>query len=412
MSTLQGKKIVLGVSGSIAAYKAAELTRGLIKAGAEVQVLMTPAATHFVSPLTFSTLSKRPVYTEVISEESWNNHVEMGLWADACLIAPATANTLAKLANGICDTIVQAVYLSARCPVFLAPAMDVDMWHHPSTQANLERLLSYGNHLIPVGTGELASGLQGKGRLAEPEDIVSRLEAFFDQAQDLAGRHVLITAGPTYEAIDPVRFIGNHSSGKMGVALTEVLLSRGARVTLVMGPSNQPIHNHERLELIRVTSAEEMYEAALEHFPDVQAAIMAAAVSDYRPAEMAVEKIKKQDDTLTLHLVKNPDIAANLGRMKNDHQVLVGFALETTDAEINARGKLERKNLDFIVLNSLGDAGAGFGTDTNKITIFEANNKVRRFELKSKKAVARDIIDVLAEQLSEIDLHPETQSGI
>ncbi len=408
MSTLAGKKIVLGISGSIAAYKAAMLTRLLVKAGAEVQVLMTPSATHFISPLTLSTLSKKPVHTEVIAEESWNNHVELGLWADAYLIAPATANTLARLANGICDTILQAVYLSARCPVFLAPAMDVDMWHHPSTQANLQRLLSYGNHLIPVGKGELASGLEGEGRLAEPEEIVARLESFFGKSQDMKGRQVMITAGPTYEAIDPVRFIGNHSSGKMGIALAEALLARGAKVILILGPSHQKLA-HPHLQLIRVTSAEEMYSEALEYFPACDAAIMAAAVADYRPDKVADEKIKKSGDTLELRLVKNPDIAANLGRLKKEGQTLVGFALETTNAEANARDKLQRKNLDFIVLNSLGDPGAGFGTDTNKITIFAEDNKVQHFELKPKKAVAHDIIDVLAQHLQRQTLHRTDQ---
>jgi phosphopantothenoylcysteine decarboxylase/phosphopantothenate--cysteine ligase len=395
---LSGKKIILGISGSIAAYKAAVLIRLLIKAGAEVQVLMTPTATQFVSPLSMSTLSKREVMIEVTSEESWNNHVEMGLWADAYVIAPATANTLARLAHGICDTILQAVYLSARCPVFFAPAMDVDMWHHPSTQANVEKLLSYGNHLIPVGSGELASGLEGEGRLAEPEEIVHLLSRFFQRTADLAGRKIMITAGPTHEPLDPVRFLGNRSSGKMGVALAEAAIARGAQVTLILGPSHlQPAG--EGLDVIRVTTAQEMFEAALAQFPGCDAAIMAAAVADYRPAEVADEKIKKSGDALQLQLVKNPDIAATLGQQKKKKQVLVGFALETNQAEENALDKLQRKNLDFIVLNSLQDPGAGFAVDTNKITIFTADNKSHRFELKSKAAVAEDILDVLCESL-------------
>lgn len=392
MNALANKKIILAVSGSIAAYKAVFLTRLLVKAGAEVQVLITPAGAKFVSPLSFSTLSKRPVYSDVSSEEGWNNHVELGLWADLLLVAPATANTLARMAHGICDNIISAVYLSARCPVYFAPAMDVDMWHHPSTQANVRLLESYGNRLIPVGSGELASGLSGAGRLAEPEHIVERLQAHFASQQDLVGRKILITAGPTYEGIDPVRFIGNRSSGKMGVALAEVICERGGEVVLILGPSRfQP--KLPGLELIRVGTAQEMYDASLEHFPACQAAIMAAAVADYRPAQQADEKIKKKGDRMTIELVKNPDIAAELGRRKTDEQLLIGFALETNNAEANAQDKLKRKNLDYIVLNSLADKGAGFGGDTNKITIFGADNKVVQFELKSKKEVARDIVE-------------------
>ncbi|PTM12016.1 MAG: bifunctional phosphopantothenoylcysteine decarboxylase/phosphopantothenate--cysteine ligase CoaBC [Bacteroidetes bacterium] len=392
MQQLTGKKIILGVSGSIAAYKAVLLTRLLVQAGAEVQVLLTPAATHFVTPLTFSTLSKRPVFTEVTSDEGWNNHVELGLWADALVVAPATANTLAKLANGICDNIIAAVYLSARCPVFVAPAMDVDMWHHPSTQANVQRLLAYGNHLIPVGEGELASGLHGAGRLAEPEHITTALAAYFDRQSDLKGQKILITAGPTYEAIDPVRFLGNRSSGKMGVALAEAICARGGEVVLVLGPSAlRP--QMPGLEVVRVESAQEMYTAALAAFPQCHTAILAAAVADYRPATAAAEKIKKKGDTLTLELVKNPDIAAALGQQKQPHQRLVGFALETHEGEAHAREKLRRKHLDFIVLNTLQDSGAGFAVDTNKVTIFGADNKVHYFELKSKQAVAQDIIN-------------------
>lgn len=391
MKEFAGKKVVLGVTGSIAAYKALVLTRLLVKAGAEVQVLMTSAATKFVQPLSFATLSKRPVFTKVTSGEAWNNHVELGLWADLMLVAPATANTLARLANGLCDNIIAAVYLSARCPVFVAPAMDVDMWHHPSTQRNLALLASYGNHLIPVESGELASGLVGEGRLAEPEHIVQQLAGFLANKQTLKGQKILITAGPTYEEIDPVRFIGNRSSGKMGVALAEAILEQGGEVVLVLGPS--ALHpTAEGLEVIRVESAQEMYDAALETFPSCQAGIMAAAVADYRPAQRADEKIKKKDDYMTIELVRNPDIAAALGRRKKTGQRLVGFALETTDGEANAQGKLLRKNLDFIVLNSLQDTGAGFGVDTNKVTIFAADNKIHHFELKSKSEVARDII--------------------
>jgi phosphopantothenoylcysteine decarboxylase / phosphopantothenate---cysteine ligase len=392
MQQLTGKKIILGVSGSIAAYKAVLLTRLLVQAGAEVQVLLTPAATHFVTPLTFATLSKRSVFTEVTSDEGWNNHVELGLWADALVVAPATANTLAKLANGICDNIIAAVYLSARCPVFVAPAMDVDMWHHPSTQANVARLLGYGNYLIPVGEGELASGLHGAGRLAEPEQITATLVEYFGRQADLKGQKILITAGPTYEAIDPVRFLGNRSSGKMGVALAEAICARGGEVVLVLGPSAlRP--QMPGLEVIRVESAQEMYDAALAAFPQCQAAILAAAVADYRPATAATEKIKKKGDTLTLELVRNPDIAATLGQLKQPHQRLVGFALETHEAEAHAQEKLRRKHLDFIVLNTLQDSGAGFAVDTNKVTIFGADNKVHYFELKSKQAVAQDIIN-------------------
>ncbi len=391
MQAIAGKKIILGVTGSIAAYKAVYLTRLLVKAGAEVQVLMTPSAARFVQPLTFATLSKRPVFMDVTAEDAWNNHVEMGLWADAMLVAPATANTLARLANGICDNIIAAVYLSARCPVFVAPAMDVDMWHHPSTQANIKRLQSYGNHLIPVESGELASGLEGEGRLAEPENIVAFLSKFFGVSQALVGQKALITAGPTYEAIDPVRFIGNRSSGKMGVALAKAIIEQGGEVVLVMGPSKlQPQMNG--LTLIRVESAQEMYDHAVAQFPSCQVGIMAAAVADYRPLDPAQEKIKKKGDRMTIELVKNPDIAATLGSQKKSDQTLIGFALETENGEANARGKLTRKNLDYIVLNSLRDPGAGFGTDTNKVSIFGADNKVVHFELKSKEEVAKDII--------------------
>ncbi|MCB0628343.1 MAG: bifunctional phosphopantothenoylcysteine decarboxylase/phosphopantothenate--cysteine ligase CoaBC [Saprospiraceae bacterium] len=393
---MQGKKIILGISGSIAAYKAAFLTRLLIKAGAEVRILMTPAAAQFITPLTLSTLSKHPVLTDVQSESGWNNHVELGLWADAVLIAPATANTLARLANGICDNILSAVYLSARCPVYLAPAMDVDMWHHPATQENIRRLQSYGNIIIPVAHGELASGLVGEGRMEEPEQIVAFLNAQFRQQQDMQGLKVLITAGPTYEAIDPVRFIGNRSSGKMGIALAEEAACRGARVTLILGPSAQQTQ-HPSISTFRVESAQEMYGQAIAQFSDTDVAILAAAVADYRPERAEDRKIKKKSDQLTLQLVPTPDIAASLGRIKKEGQYLIGFALETNDEEANARGKLERKNFDLIVLNSLRDSGAGFQHDTNKISILGRDNKKRQFELKTKMAVAKDIIDALLE---------------
>lgn len=391
---LQGKKILLAISGSIAAYKAAYLTRLLIKNGAEVQVLMTSAARDFISPLTLSTLSKRPVFSEVSSKAGWNNHVELGLWADAFVVAPATATTLAKMAQGMCDNMVVAAYLSARCPVFFAPAMDIDMWAHPATQANVQRLQSYGNHLIPVGHGELASGLVGEGRMAEPEDIVAHLAQFFHPDTPLAGKTLLITAGPTFEPIDPVRFIGNRSSGKMGLALAEEAARRGAQVHLILGPSR--LDSQQRgLSITRVQTAQEMYEAAIAYFSQSDAAILSAAVSDYRPAEVAQEKIKKQSDSLQLNLVKNPDIAAALGAVKQAHQRIVGFALETNNEEENARAKLEKKNFDFIVLNSLQDPGAGFNHDTNKIKILGKDNKIRTFELKSKTAVAADILNEL-----------------
>jgi phosphopantothenoylcysteine decarboxylase / phosphopantothenate---cysteine ligase len=391
-----GKKIILAVSGSIAAYKAAFLVRLLVKAGAEVQVLMTKAATEFITPLTLSTLSKRPVFTEVISEEEWNNHVHLGLWADAMVVAPATANTLAKLANGICDSILGAVYLSARCPVFLAPAMDLDMWKHPAVLENVKRLESFGNHFIPVGNGELASGLVGEGRMAEPEEVVAYLNRFFQKKQDFAGKKVLITAGPTYEPIDPVRFIGNRSSGKMGVAIAEIFADRGAQVTLVLGPSKLT-PSHPGIETVRVGTAQEMYEAAAVNFEKSDIAVLAAAVADYRPKDVTQQKIKKSGSNMTIDLEKTTDIAATLGKLKRPGQIIVGFALETNDEVSNAQEKLEKKNFDFIVLNSLRDEGAGFNFDTNKITILHRGNKRKDFELKTKAEVAEDIVnEVLA----------------
>ncbi len=389
---LQDKKILLCLTGSIAAYKAAFLTRLLVKSGAEVQVLMTPAATAFISPLTLSTLSRNPVHSEIISEESWNNHVELGLWADAMLVAPCTATTLAKMAQGLSDNIVVATYLSARCPVFFAPAMDLDMWQHPATRHNLERLQSYGNHLIPVGNGELASGLVGEGRMGEPEDIVQLLSDFFQQQQDLAGQRVLITAGPTYEPIDPVRFIGNHSSGKMGLALAEEAARRGAQVDLVLGPSALQA-KHPSISTHRVQTAQQMYEKARDCFKSAKITILAAAVADYRPQTVADQKIKKKTTQMELVLEKTVDIAATLGQEKGKDQIMIGFALETTNEVENARGKLRRKNFDFIVLNSLQDAGAGFRHDTNKVSLIFADNNSLDFELKTKTAVAVDIID-------------------
>jgi phosphopantothenoylcysteine decarboxylase / phosphopantothenate---cysteine ligase len=396
---MKPKKIILGITGSIAAYKIATLTRLLVKAGAEVQCLMTESATHFITPLTLSTLSKRPVLTEIMSENGWNNHVELGLWADAMIIAPCTATTMAKLANGLCDNIVTAVYLSARCPIFFAPAMDLDMWKHPATQQNVLKLQSYNNHLIPVERGELASGLVGDGRMAEPETIFKHLNTFFEQKLDFKGQKILITAGPTYEAIDPVRFIGNRSSGKMGVALAETLARRGAEVFLILGPSALSTQVLG-IQTIRVESAQQMYDAAIQIFPNCDAAILAAAVADYRPQTVATEKIKKKSDTLTIELERTADIAAELGRRKTEKQRIIGFALETHEELANALSKLRRKNMDAIVLNSLRDAGAGFQHDTNKITIVLDENNIKKFDLKDKKSVASDIADTLKEIIS------------
>lgn len=385
------KKVILGISGSIAAYKSASLTRLLVKQEVAVQVLMTEAATAFITPLTLSTLSKRAVFTDVQSESGWNNHVELGLWADALLIAPASANTLAKLANGLCDNVLSAVFLSARCPVFVAPAMDVDMWRHPATQANIAMLKARGVQVIPVGYGELASGLTGDGRMAEPEDIVAFLEAYFNRPKKLSGKKALVTAGPTFESLDPVRFIGNHSTGKMGIALAEALAEQGAEVTLVLGPTAQKTV-HPRIKTIRIASAQDMYEAVAPLFPETDIAVLAAAVADYRPKQFSETKIKKKDEELFIDLVKTVDIAAALGKQKKPGQYMVGFALETNDEEAHAQSKLERKNFDFIVLNSLRDGGAGFGYDTNKITILHRDGSKKAFDLKSKTAVAEDIV--------------------
>ncbi|MEX0273803.1 MAG: bifunctional phosphopantothenoylcysteine decarboxylase/phosphopantothenate--cysteine ligase CoaBC [Flavobacteriaceae bacterium] len=392
---LRGKNILLGITGGIAAYKTTFLVRLFVKAGARVKVILTPSAASFVSPLTLATLSKNPVVTNFVKEEEgttdWNNHVEMGLWADVMLIAPATAHTLSKMANGASDNLLLATYLSAKCPVFVAPAMDLDMYGHPTTKKSLETLESYGNKVIPVGKGELASGLHGEGRMAEPEEILQYIEGFLEDRAPLKGTKVLITAGPTFEAIDPVRFVGNHSSGRMGFELAKSAASMGARVLLVSGPSHLTVED-ENIELVRVVSAEEMYQAAHTHFDTVDIAICAAAVADYRPKKVAAQKIKKKGEVLSLELERNKDILESLGQKKKN-QFLVGFALETENELENAKGKLKRKNLDAIVLNSLNDKGAGFGTATNKITFVDKNFNITPFDLKTKAAVAFDILE-------------------
>lgn len=393
---LQNKKILLGVCGSIAAYKAASLVRLLTKAGAEVRVLMTASASDFITPLTLATLSKNPVLSQFSTSETgeWNNHVELGLWADLMLIAPASANTLAKMANGLCDNLLLATYLSARCPVYFAPAMDLDMYQHPATKSNLDKLKSFGNTIIEAEHGELASGLVGTGRMAEPENIIKVLEGAFSKKKALTGKQVLITAGPTYEAIDPVRFIGNHSSGKMGFAIAKAVADQGAKVNLISGPTHLTI-THPNIDLYRVTSAKEMYEKSQSIFKNSDMAILAAAVADYKPQQVANQKIKKQNTELTIALTKTEDIAASLGKLKTKNQVMVGFALETENEEVNAKKKIESKNFDLIVLNSLNDKGAGFGHDTNKISIIDKQNKIRTFELKTKEEVAQDIVDTI-----------------
>jgi len=390
---LQGKKILLGITGSIAAYKAATIVRLLIKAGAEVKVIMTDAAVGFISPLTLSTLSKHEVLYQIADNNSWANHVMLGRWADIMLIAPLSCNTLSKMATGNCDNLLLAVYLSATCPVVVAPAMDEDMWHHPSTKKNIQTITTYGNKIISVNNGELASGLFGEGRMAEPEEIIEWLNDFFFKKESLNGKSVLITAGPTHEAIDPVRFIGNASSGKMGIALAEEIKSRGAEVHLVLGPSSEKVPSD--IQLTRVVSAKEMFDICLNSFEKVDWAIMSAAVADYRPVEKASQKIKKKEQSLTIELVKNEDILKQLGAQKRAGQCLVGFALETNDEKENALKKLEAKNADLIVLNSLNDAGAGFGYDSNKITIFDKKGGEKSFETKSKKEVAIDIVNTI-----------------
>ncbi len=392
MGILAGKKCVLAISGSIAAYKAASLCRLLVKAGAHVKVLMTDASTSFISPLTLSTLSKNQVHQNMFDEDTWNNHVELGLWADFMLVAPATANTLAKCANGLADNMLVATYLSAKCPVLFAPAMDLDMWIHGSTTHNIAKLKSYGNIMIPVGHGELASGLVGDGRMAEPEEIISFLEKHFGANNELEGLKAVVNAGPTFEAIDPVRFIGNHSSGKMGIAIAEQLSQRGAEVKLILGPSSLSPKD-DSIKLIRVQDAAAMFEETTVAFESADIAVLAAAVADFTPVQQSTEKIKKKDGGLTLELKRTKDIAAHLGEVKKAHQILIGFALETQNAIENAEKKRLSKNLDFIVLNSLRDKGAGFKHDTNKVTFVLPDNKHRAFELKTKSEVANDIVD-------------------
>ena len=401
MSVLKGKKVLLGVTGGIAAFKTAALVRLFVKAGADVKVVMTPAAKEFITPLTLSTLSKNEVFSSFTDEEDenakWNNHVELGLWADFLLIAPATASTLSKMASGNSDNFLLATYLSAKCPVFFAPAMDLDMYKHPSTKNSLKILQEYENLMIPAGSGELASGLHGEGRMAEPEEILEFIEKYFTDGLPLKGRKIVITAGPTYEAIDPVRFIGNHSSGKMGFEIAKAAMQLGAEVILISGPTHLSI-DENKIELIRVRSTRDMYEAAHANFVDADVFVAAAAVSDYRPKTVANQKIKKNDDSLTLELTKTEDILASLGKIKK-HQKLIGFALETNNEVENARKKLDKKNLDFIVLNSLNDKGAGFQGDTNKISIIYSQEK-KDFELKSKKEVAGDILNEIVNLLN------------
>lgn len=397
---LKGKHIILGVTGGIAAYKSATLVRLLVKAGAEVQVIMTPAAKQFVAPLTFSTLSGKPVISEFFTANTgqWNSHVDLGLWADAMIIAPATASTIGKMANGVADNMLVTTYLSAKAPVFIAPAMDLDMMAHPSTSRNLELLKSYGNHIIEPAEGELASHLVGKGRMEEPEKIVQGLANFF-VPKDLAGKKVMITAGPTYEKIDPVRFIGNYSTGKMGYALADEAARRGADVTIVSGPVALKPQSSD-IKIVPVQTARQMLEAAQSVFADSDIAIMCAAVADYAPDHYTDSKIKREKDEVpVIHLVKNPDIAATLGREKHPGQFLVGFALETDSEQSNAREKMHRKNLNMIVLNSLRDQGAGFGTDTNKVTIFLGDGTSVTYDLKSKAQVASDIFDSIVRSL-------------
>ncbi|MBB6500606.1 bifunctional phosphopantothenoylcysteine decarboxylase/phosphopantothenate--cysteine ligase CoaBC [Pedobacter cryoconitis] len=388
---LRNKNIILGVCGSIAAYKSAVLVRLLIKAGANVRVILTADAANFITPLTLATLSKNPVYTRYFEEETgvWSNHVELGLWADYMIIAPASANTMAKMAGGLCDNLLSAVYLSAKCPVFYAPAMDLDMWKHESTQANISKLTSFGNTMIAPNNGELASGLHGEGRMAEPEEIVAFLTDTIKKNLPLSGVKVLVTAGPTYEPIDPVRFIGNHSSGKMGFALADQMAVLGADVTLISGPTAEK--STQQVTRINVTTASEMLEACKLNFSGTSITIMSAAVADYTPVHVASQKIKKATEEFSIELKKTTDILATLGKLKTKEQILVGFALETNNEEEHAKGKLIKKNLDLIVLNSLNDAGAGFQKDTNKITIFNQSLEKTVYEVKSKTEVAKDI---------------------
>ena len=396
---LKGKKIVLGITGSIAAYKACYIIRGLVKAGAEVQVVITPAGKEFITPITLSTLTQKPVVSEFFSQRdgTWNSHVKLGLWADAMLIAPCTASTLGKMANGVADNMLVTTYLSMKAPVFIAPAMDLDMYQHPTTQANMDRLRSFGNQIIEPQSGFLASGLEGKGRMEEPENIVAYLDNYFEE-KDLQGKRIMITAGPTYEKIDPVRFIGNYSSGKMGFALAEECARRGAEVTLIAGPVSMSCSAN--IHRIDVESCEEMYQAATTTFANMDAAILCAAVADFRPENVATEKIKREKDDLVIRLKPTHDIAAQLGQMKKQGQLLVGFALETNDEEANAQKKLQKKNLDFIVLNSLQRKGTCFQSDDNQISILSANGQVD-FDKKPKTEVAKDIVNELGKRLNE-----------
>lgn len=400
---LKGKHIILGISGGIAAYKAVSLLRLFVKAGADVQVVITPAGKEFITPVTLSALSGHPVISEFFTANtgSWNSHVDLGLWADAVVIAPATASTIAKMANGVADNMLITTYLSAKAPVFIAPAMDLDMFAHPSTQRNLDWLRSYGNHIIEPASGELASHLIGKGRMEEPEQIFKVVADFLTRRKDMEGKKVMITAGPTYEKIDPVRFIGNYSSGKMGYALAEECAERGAEVVLISGPVSIKAH-HPSINVVSVESAQQMHDAALSAFADSDEAIMCAAVADYAPVVVAEKKIKREkDDIPVIELKKNPDIAAALGKIKKPGQMLVGFALETDNEMANAQSKLERKNLDMIVLNSLADKQAGFGVDTNKVTIIEKDGTVHSYEVKPKKEVAADIVDLITAKQNE-----------
>jgi phosphopantothenoylcysteine decarboxylase/phosphopantothenate--cysteine ligase len=401
MSILSGKKILLGISAGIAAYKTASLVRLFIKAGANVKVVMTPASKDFITPLTLSTLSKNPVHSTFVNEDDenaiWNNHVELGLWADLFIVAPATANTMAKMANGVCDNLLLATYLSAKCPVYFAPAMDLDMYKHPTTKNTFDLLKRFGNTIIPATSGELASGLVGEGRMAEPEDIVTFLENNILDQLPLHDKKVLITAGPTYEAIDPVRFIGNHSSGKMGFEIAKASANLGAEVILITGPTHEKL-THSLVQIVPVTSAQDMYDEVHKHFQDVDVAILSAAVADYKPKQVATQKIKKKDTTLTLELEKTKDILASLGEIK-EQQCLVGFALETDNELENAKAKLKKKNLNLIVLNSLNDKGAGFKSETNKVTIIDNKNNITEYPLKSKADVAADLLTEILKQL-------------
>jgi phosphopantothenoylcysteine decarboxylase/phosphopantothenate--cysteine ligase len=393
MGRLSGKKILIGVTGSIAAYKSLILLRLLQKEGAEIKVIMTDAAKDFVGELSFSTLTDTAVYSDLFKNNEWSNHVELGLWADLFVIAPATANTIAKMAHGIVDNLLTAVYLSAKCPVLVAPAMDLDMWKHPATINNIHTIESYGNQIVPVGDGHLASGLTGPGRLAEPDDILNSICAYLSNSNKLQNTKILITAGPTYEAIDPVRFIGNRSSGKMGIRIAEEAAMQGANVVLILGPSNEAIKDLANLKIKRVESADQMYDEAMAYVTDTKIFILAAAVADYKVTNPSSEKIKKSDDTLSLELNKTKDIAANIGKVKRQDQILVGFALETENLLENAKTKLHKKNMDFIVMNSPKIQNTAFGFDTNKISILFSNGNIKEFELKAKSEVAKDIIN-------------------